>query len=455
MSSARRQAASRRFGAVGSQQCLEPEAAAVALFGVGPAVEELFDERGRVRSGPLAPGDQSGRSPTRMRAVRGGHVRPFGRVSASPVDPKVGSDPAVLVEDLHGLGRDPNVDLAAAQRVGDAVERVLDLDVVVDVDPRLAPLGVLVALGRKRLECWPVQILEPAAAAPIGLLERPLVQRGQQRRDGVAEFAEREELMVAQRRHDPALDVLDCGFRLGLVPRCPGPRRQHRGSVVGGQFLVRRVQVRLVAAGLVDRRLLVVRDHEFRHPAPELEHPDVRHRPVRQRPAPGHVHEGVVRRAEDTDEDHDVPRLAGLPVHDLELRARVVHERLLARPVHLPHDHVDTSPPRPVALAEPAVPVAVRVGRDVLQPQQLQRHPLVALKLPVNLLPVRLRPGNPRRRQGREQRRLQHGVVQPLRQWPCEAGRGRPPRVIAHRAVGDAERRGDLAVAAPKLVLQP
>ena len=74
-------------------------------------------------------------------------------------------DPAVLVEDLHGLGRDPNVDLAAAQRVGDAVERVLDLDVVVDVDPRLAPLGVLVALGRKRLERRPVQILEPAAAA--------------------------------------------------------------------------------------------------------------------------------------------------------------------------------------------------------------------------------------------------------------------------------------------------
>ena len=178
-----------------------------------------------------------------MRAMGGGHVRRFGRVSASPVDPQVGGDPAVLVEDLHGLGRDPNVDLAAAQRVGDAVERVLDLDVIVDVDPRLAPLGVLVALGRERLERRPVQVLEPAAAAAFGLLERPLVQRGQQRRDGIAEFAEGEERLVAQRRHDPALDILDCCFGLGLVPRCPGPRRQHRGSVVGGQFLVCRVQV--------------------------------------------------------------------------------------------------------------------------------------------------------------------------------------------------------------------
>ena len=88
----------------------------------GPVGEEiqllLFDERGRVRSGLAAPGDQSGRSPSRMRTVRGGHVRRVGRVSALPVDPDVRGDPAVPVEDLHGLGRDPNVDLATAQRVG-------------------------------------------------------------------------------------------------------------------------------------------------------------------------------------------------------------------------------------------------------------------------------------------------------------------------------------------------
>ena len=260
--------------------------------------------------------------------------------------------------------------------------------------------------------------------------------------------------LVAQRRHDPAFDVLDGGLRLRLVPRRPGPRRQHGGSVVGGQFLVRRVQVRLVAAGLADRGLLVVRDHELGHPAPELEHPDMRHRPVRQRTAPGHVHEGVVRGAEDADEDHGVSFLPGAPVHHRELRARVVDERLLARPVDLPHDHVELSPPGLVALAEPAVLVAVRMNRPILQPQQPQGHALVALKLPVDVPPVRLRPGNPRRRGSREQRRLQRGVVQLLRQRPREARRPCPPHVVAHRAVGDAERRGDLAVAAPELVLQ-
>ena len=111
-------------------------------------------------------------------------------------------------------------------------------------------------------------------------------------------------------------------------------------------------------------------------------------------------------------------------------------------------------PPLPVAVAEPAVLVAVRLDCPVLQPQQPQRDALVALKLPVHVLPVRLGPGNPRRRQGREQGGLQRSVVQSLRQRPGEAGRGRPAHVVAHRAVGDAERRGDLAVAAPELVLQ-
>ena len=69
-----------------------------------------------------------------MGTVGGRHVRGFRRVSAFPVDADMHGDAAVLVEDLHGLGRDPNVDLAAGKGVGDTVEGVPDLDVVVDVD---------------------------------------------------------------------------------------------------------------------------------------------------------------------------------------------------------------------------------------------------------------------------------------------------------------------------------
>ena len=55
----------------------------------------------------------------------------------------------------------------------------MELDVVVDVDACLAPLGILVALARQRRERRSVELLEPAAAASGGLLEGPFVERGE------------------------------------------------------------------------------------------------------------------------------------------------------------------------------------------------------------------------------------------------------------------------------------
>ena len=109
--------------------------------------------------------------------MSGRHVSGLGRVPAPGVDAPVGSDPPALVEDLDGVGADADIDLVAGQGMGDAVEGVMDLDVVVDVDAGLAPLGELVALARQRLQSGPVELLEPAAAATGGLLERPFVER--------------------------------------------------------------------------------------------------------------------------------------------------------------------------------------------------------------------------------------------------------------------------------------
>ena len=301
------------LGGIGAGEAHEAEAAAVALFGVGPGFEESFDEGGGVGPDPAAPVDQSRRGPVRVGAVGGRHVGPIGGVGALAAGAEVNGDAPVPVEDLDGVRTDPNVDLAAGQRVRDTVEGVPDLDVVVDVDAGPAPLGVLVAPGGERLQRRTVQILEPAAPAAPGLLERPLVQRGHKRRDGTSEFAEREERLVARRRHDPAFDVLDRGLHLRLVPgfraAAPAARSSRSGWPVPGR------------TGSDPARSgwprgpppLVVRDHEFGHPAEELEHPDVRGRPVGQRAAPRHIHAGVVRRRQHADEDHRVAHLAGTP----------------------------------------------------------------------------------------------------------------------------------------------
>ena len=77
----------------------------------------------------------------------------IGRVSAFPAAADMGGHTPVPVEDLDRGCAEPDLDLPAGKRVRDAVEAAVDLDVVVDVDPRLAPLGVLVAIGRERPEC--------------------------------------------------------------------------------------------------------------------------------------------------------------------------------------------------------------------------------------------------------------------------------------------------------------
>ena len=77
-----------------------------------------------------------------------GRIR--GEAPSTPA-PDVSRHAVAIVEDLHRGGREAHVHLLSDEAVRNAVEMVLDGDVVVDVDSGLAPLGVLVARGGKRL----------------------------------------------------------------------------------------------------------------------------------------------------------------------------------------------------------------------------------------------------------------------------------------------------------------
>ena len=130
-------------------------------------------EGGGIRSRLSRPPDEARWCPVEVGAVRDGLVARIGRVSALPVAADVGHHAPVPVEDLDGGRGDLDLDVPAGKRVGDAARTAIDLNVIVHVHVRLAPLGVLVALSPKRLERWPVQILEEAAAAVLDLLAMP------------------------------------------------------------------------------------------------------------------------------------------------------------------------------------------------------------------------------------------------------------------------------------------
>src|SRR5690606_32550488 len=97
-------------------------------------------------------------------------------------------------------------------------------------------------------------------------------------------------------------------------------------------------------------------------------------------------------------------QLAGARIDHRHGLAGIVHEQLLAGPVVLAHHQVAAPEPLPVALAEPAVLIPVRVTRPVLLPQQEQSHAL-ALELAVDGGPVRHGPllGRRRRGEGKQQ----------------------------------------------------
>lgn len=87
----------------------------------------------------------------------------------------VAGNPLPPVKALDDPLRQAHVQNLVVELVGHAVVMPLDVDVVVQLDPRLEPVGVGVGLGGQRLERRPVQRLELGAARAGQTLERPPV----------------------------------------------------------------------------------------------------------------------------------------------------------------------------------------------------------------------------------------------------------------------------------------
>jgi hypothetical protein len=62
----------------------------------------------------------------------------------------MGGYPLTFVKGLHGGGGEPDIELFSQQLIRDAVVVMVHLDVVVDINLRLEPLGVFVGTLRQR-----------------------------------------------------------------------------------------------------------------------------------------------------------------------------------------------------------------------------------------------------------------------------------------------------------------
>ncbi len=235
------------------------------------------------------------------------------------------------MEQLDDAGGQADIDLLPCEAVGHRVVMADDLDVVVDADSYYLPFGELVAACRQWPQRGPVQFGKGGLAAAGQLLEGPGIEPQHEFGDGLIEFAQTEEALMAQARQHPALYQKHAAFDLGLVLRAARPGGQHHGGVMAGQVAIGRVDLWIVEAGSGDAALQVVGDQQCGDTAQMFQGADMAADPVGQALAPGGFAVDVVGGTQHGDEDRGLADFAGHRVDDRHRRAGVVDEQFLAR----------------------------------------------------------------------------------------------------------------------------
>ena len=141
----------------------------------------------------------------------------------------------------------------------------------------------------------------------------------QQLGDARIEGGEGEEGLVPEAGEDPALRDLHRHFDFRLVAGLRRTRRQDDGAVVLREIGVGALYARLVAARHDDTALELIGDDGLGDPAEELEGPLVAGDPIGDLLGAGRFGIGVVRGAQDGDEELDREHLAGGGLDDPRL----------------------------------------------------------------------------------------------------------------------------------------
>jgi hypothetical protein len=333
----------------------------VALLRMAALMQDALHDGFGMRPDTPGPVEQPRRIPALNRLMGRGHVR---------IDRRV---PAAKGRCAHGWrcgSRDetarpssPSARLSTfcrAKAVGHRVVMAVELDVIVDADPRRPSI-------RRTRNAFPARAVTPAGPFGEGrfpaarqFLEGPAIQRQHQFGDVPIELTEAEESLM-RRRARTQRSTRSTGLDLGLVFRAIRPGGQDGGGVMDGQVTIGRVEF-----GVVDSRRLLTplfRLSGTSRAGTPPKNSKARHgcRPVRQRLAPGGFAVGVIRGAENGDEDGGLPNFAGQRVGDRHGRAGVIDKQFLAGACVWRRLTDKPASPGPVMVAEAAVLIAVRV----------------------------------------------------------------------------------------------
>src|SRR5690606_27294170 len=145
---------------VALRQPHEAQTRTIPLLRMRTALQDPLHQRTGGCADSLCPADQAGGTPLEVLAVRLGPMLRNRGVAADSVTTRVRGDAPARVKDLDSAAGEADLDRLTGECVGHAVVVAGELDMVVDVHARLAPLGEAVGSGGQRQQRRALQRLE-------------------------------------------------------------------------------------------------------------------------------------------------------------------------------------------------------------------------------------------------------------------------------------------------------
>jgi hypothetical protein len=158
--------------AIGAQN---PQASPEPLFRMRSAGERGYNQSLGVWPDLPGPTAEPFRRPLGVAPVRTGHVLGVRAVLAADIATLVDGDALTAMEYLDRARRDAKLDLGADEGVRNRVEKVVDLDVIIEIDACARPLRELPLLGGQGAEHVALDLLEQLAPAQPEIAHRPFV----------------------------------------------------------------------------------------------------------------------------------------------------------------------------------------------------------------------------------------------------------------------------------------
>ena len=183
-----------------------------------PLLQDKITKRGCRWSNEGGVSADPGDGPVGVTTMTGRHVVGDGGVLAVAASALMDGDALAFDKNLDGPAGEACFDFSTGEAVGNAVEVLLDLDVIIDADPADAPLSKDARFDRQGVERWSVEFFEQLLAGAAEPAEWPfLIEPLEQRGDRGIELGKAIELPMTQPRQNPPLDDEHRHLDLSLV----------------------------------------------------------------------------------------------------------------------------------------------------------------------------------------------------------------------------------------------